>query len=227
MQIIKPLSGPKFLGAVFVFVRNVEFISKQPCQFFVFTLLSLQFKCSVHPCILFCLLAFPPHPFPYFLISGYLLRTPDNSIFFFDFPSRFELSGVICLVPRRLSLDENVRAKEGGKDSVLFQWSLAAHHQSLAITLRKTKCLRRRLGSYDQHQNRKNSGYFSRKSPQALASKPLKLEIHTSSWSVTSEKRCRSREWTIFKNYSTLNYEFYNLTLFKFTKKLPSEFKTY
>ena len=39
-QIIKPSSGPKFLGVVFVFVRNVEFISKQPCQFFVFTLLS-------------------------------------------------------------------------------------------------------------------------------------------------------------------------------------------
>ena len=54
--------------------------------------LSLQFKFSVHPCILFCLLAFPPHPFPYFLISGYLLRNPDNSNFFFDFPRRFELS---------------------------------------------------------------------------------------------------------------------------------------
>ena len=80
MQIIKPLSGPKFLGAVFV--RNVECISKQLCQFFVFTFLSLQFKFSVHPCILFCLLAFPPHLFPYFLISGYLLRTPDNSNFF-------------------------------------------------------------------------------------------------------------------------------------------------
>ena len=49
----------------------------------------------------------------------------------------------ICLVPRRLSLslDENVRAKEGGKEtkgetslrlpSVPFPWSLAVHHQSL------------------------------------------------------------------------------------------------
>ena len=46
-----------------------------------------------------------------------------------------------CLVPRRLSLDENVRAKEGGKEttgesslrlpSVPFSWSLAVHHQSL------------------------------------------------------------------------------------------------
>ena len=128
-----------------------------------------------------------PIHFLIFLFPVICFELPITRIFFFDFPSRFELSGVICLVPRRLSLDENVRAKEGGKESVLFQWSLADHHQSLAITLRKTKCLRRRLGSYDQHQNRKNSGYFSRKSPQALASKPLKLEIHTSSGSVTKK----------------------------------------
>ena len=47
------------------------------------------------------------------------------------------------------------RAKEGGKEtsgkkarrmlSVPFPWSLAAHHQSIASTLRKTKRLRRRL----------------------------------------------------------------------------------
>ena len=38
-----------------------------------------------------------------------------------------------CLVPRRLSFDENVRAKEGGKETtaVPFPWSLAVHHQSL------------------------------------------------------------------------------------------------
>jgi len=39
-----------------------------------------------------------------------------------------------CLVPRRLSFDENVRAKEGGKEttpSVPFPSSLAVHHQSL------------------------------------------------------------------------------------------------
>ena len=82
MQIIKPLSGPKFLGAGFCFCPKRWLISKQPCQFFVFTFLSLQFKYSVHPYILFGLLAFPPHPFPYFPISGYLLRTPDNSNFF-------------------------------------------------------------------------------------------------------------------------------------------------
>ena len=48
-----------------------------------------------------------------------------------------------CLVPRRFSLDENVRAKEGGKEttgetalrlpSVPFPWSLAVHHQLLAF----------------------------------------------------------------------------------------------
>ena len=45
-----------------------------------------------------------------------------------------------------LSLDENVRAKEGGKEtagetalrlpSVPFPWSLAVHHQSLAFRAR-------------------------------------------------------------------------------------------
>ena len=46
------------------------------------------------------ILAFPPHPFAYFLISGYLLRAPDNdpiSRTFFGFPRRFELSGVDCI----------------------------------------------------------------------------------------------------------------------------------
>ena len=63
----------------------------------------------------------------------------------------------VCLVPRRLFLDENVRAKEGGKEttgettafrlpSVPFPSSLAAHYQSLASTLRKAQLLRRRLG---------------------------------------------------------------------------------
>ena len=51
-----------------------------------------------------------------------------------------------CLVPRRLSFDENVHAKEGGKEttgetshrllSVPFPWSLAIHHQSLAFRTR-------------------------------------------------------------------------------------------
>ena len=37
------------------------------------------------------------------------------------------------------------RAREKGRREGLFPWSLAAHHQSLASTLRKTKHLRRRL----------------------------------------------------------------------------------
>ena len=43
-----------------------------------------------------------------------------------------------CLVPRSLSFDENVRPKEGGKEttSVPFPWSLAVHHQSLAFRAR-------------------------------------------------------------------------------------------
>ena len=61
-------------------VRNIEFISKQPSKFFVFTFLSLQFKFSVHACILCYLVAFPSHPIAYFLASGYLL----------DFPWRFK-----------------------------------------------------------------------------------------------------------------------------------------
>ena len=63
-------------------VLNIEFISKQSSQFFVFAFLSLQFKFSIHPCILCCLIAIPPHPFAYFVTFGYLLQTPDNSTFF-------------------------------------------------------------------------------------------------------------------------------------------------
>ena len=53
--------------------------------------LSLQFKFSVHP-IYCCLIAFPPHPFAYFLTSGYLLQTPDNSNFF-QFPFKVRVIG--------------------------------------------------------------------------------------------------------------------------------------
>ena len=53
--------------------------------------LSLQFKYSVHP-IFCCLIAFPPHPFAYFLTSGYLLQTPDNSNFF-QFPFKVRVIG--------------------------------------------------------------------------------------------------------------------------------------
>ena len=43
-----------------------------------------------------------------------------------------------CPVPRRLFLDEHVRAKEGGKEttSVPFPWSLTVHHQLLAFRAR-------------------------------------------------------------------------------------------
>ena len=46
-----------------------------------------------------------------------------------------------CLVSRRLSLDEDVRVKEGRKETKgqteLIPWSLPVHHQSLPITWRK------------------------------------------------------------------------------------------
>ena len=73
-------------------VRNIEFISKQPSKFFVFTFLSLQFKFSVHACILCYLIAFPSHPIAYFLASGYLLETPNNSNFF-RFPLKVQVIG--------------------------------------------------------------------------------------------------------------------------------------
>ena len=63
-------------------IRNIEFISKQPSKFFVFTFLSLQFKFSVLTSILCCLIAFPSHPIAYFLASSCLLQTPDDSNFF-------------------------------------------------------------------------------------------------------------------------------------------------
>ena len=54
----------------------------------------------------------------------YVVRTVVNAIF--DFMTERILGRVkYCLVPRRLSLDENARAKEG------FSWYLAVHHQSL------------------------------------------------------------------------------------------------
>ena len=83
-------------------VRNIEFVSKQPSKFFVFTFLSLQFKFSVHSCILSCLIAFPPiHllisllPVIFFKLAitrALITRT------FLDFPWRFELSGVDCIL---------------------------------------------------------------------------------------------------------------------------------
>ena len=61
-----------------------------------------------------------------------------------------------CLVPRRLSFDENVRAKEGGKEKTGFACRLYPSHGplqfitshsrfALASAKRKTKRLRKRL----------------------------------------------------------------------------------
>ena len=98
---------------------NLIKIKTSVCSF-VFTFLSVQFKCSVQPCIFikicrlwfrlilfskyhyisFCpwsqvymvliLIAFLHHR--YFLIFGYLLRTPDNSNFFL-FPQKVPVIG--------------------------------------------------------------------------------------------------------------------------------------
>ena len=61
--------------------------------------------------------------------------------------------GRICLVPRRLdlSLDENMRAKEGGKEttgetSLRLPFITSHSRFALASTMRKTKRLRWRLG---------------------------------------------------------------------------------
>ena len=56
--------------------------SKQPCQFYVFTVLSAPVQIQCSSLWLYCLIAFPP-----ILITGYLLQTPDNSKFF-RFPQK-------------------------------------------------------------------------------------------------------------------------------------------
>ena len=82
MQIIKPLSEPKFLGAVFVFVRNVEFISNQPCQFFVFTFLSLSSNPVSIPVYFFAYLHSLPIHFLIFLFPVICFKLPIPRIFF-------------------------------------------------------------------------------------------------------------------------------------------------
>ena len=51
-------------------------------QFFVFILLSLQFIQYPFLYTLLLSIALSPHLFSYFLISGYLIETSDNSNFF-------------------------------------------------------------------------------------------------------------------------------------------------
>lgn len=68
-----------------LFKLSVQFKSRAcPCELIKFLLFNAFFKISLH---VFCcswsevclVLAFPPHPFAYFLMFGYLLWTPDNS----------------------------------------------------------------------------------------------------------------------------------------------------
>ena len=74
--------------------------------------------------------------------------------------SKYEKSLLIWLVPRRLSIDVNLRAKEGGKEktgetlppllSRPFPWSLALLHQSLTFRARlcsQKKCEKRSASS--------------------------------------------------------------------------------
>ena len=78
---------------------QVRDTAKQLCQFFVFML----------SCILYFLITFPPHPHPhthtlphsfaYFLISGYLLLTPDIS----------EVNCIaVALTPEPIKYDPNI-----------------------------------------------------------------------------------------------------------------------
>ena len=75
---------------------------------------------------------------PFFLFPDYKAWSQATS-------NIFVLALGRCLRARRLSFDENVPAKEGGKEttggrlrlpSVPFPWSLAVHHQSLAFRAR-------------------------------------------------------------------------------------------
>ena len=68
-------------------------------------------------------------------------------------PPRHANSHLVCHVPRGLSLDVSLRAKEGGKEkrlrfsSLSFPWSLAFRHQSLSYNARLCsgpKCEKRR-----------------------------------------------------------------------------------
>ena len=79
---------------------NWNHVVIEPWQCFVFTFLSFQFKFRVHSCILGRLIAFPPPP-PTPIHSLILLfqvicfKLPITRTLF-DFPRRFELSGVHC-----------------------------------------------------------------------------------------------------------------------------------
>ena len=100
-------------------VLNIEFISKQSSQFFVFAFLSLQFKFSIHPCILCCLIATPPHPFAYFLYtSDYLLQTPDNSNFFQFYPEGSSYRSTVSRSSSQLTLRSKTTAPVGETEDI-------------------------------------------------------------------------------------------------------------
>ena len=73
--------------------------------------------------------------------NGYVDISNDNSDVMW-----MKMALMLPRIQTSLSLDENVRAKEGGKEttgetalrlpSVPFPWSLAVHHQSLAFGAR-------------------------------------------------------------------------------------------
>ena len=85
-------------------VLKSETFSKKPCQFFVFSFLSLQCKFNVHSCILCCfLLDSLPIQLLIFLFPVICFKLPITQTFF-DFPRRSELSGVdySCLLADNL-----------------------------------------------------------------------------------------------------------------------------
>ena len=76
-----------------------------------------------------------------------------TSFVFFIF---WSFNTTTCLVPRRLSFDENLRAKEGGKETtgvctlpMVPCGSSPVTRFALASAMRKTKRLRRRLNHYN------------------------------------------------------------------------------
>ena len=78
---------------------NWNHVVIEPWQCFVFTFLSFQFKFRVHSCILGRLIASPPPPTPIhsliLLFQVICFKLPITRTLF-DFPRRFELSGVHC-----------------------------------------------------------------------------------------------------------------------------------
>ena len=120
--------------AVLAGYRNIEFISKQACRFFVPTLMSLQLQFRVHPCILIKLccprrkvcmiLAFPPHPFssfPQYRVSpaGMARDLPCQS------------SPIITIIPPIYNNNQIIIIKAAGLKAETEGFMIAAQGQSL------------------------------------------------------------------------------------------------